>query len=56
MGINYKALTFIGSKVKSPTMKKGGDDYKKKTKEQEGRDILVKIILAHVPVSLIIWQ
>lgn len=45
-----QALTYIGNKVKSPSMKKG-EDFRKKAKDQEGRDILVKIVLAHVPVS-----
>jgi DNA-directed RNA polymerase III subunit RPC2 len=31
-------------------MARKGDEYRKKTKEQEGRDLLVKIVLAHVPV------
>lgn len=45
-----QALSYIGARVKSPTTKRS-DDQKKKTKAQEGRDLLVKIIIAHVPVS-----
>ena len=29
---------------------KKNDDYKKKTKTQEAKDLLFKIIIAHVPV------
>lgn len=51
--LNKKALSYIGNKVKSPSIRKGGEDYRKnKSKEQEGRDLLVKIILAHVPVDI----
>lgn len=43
-----QAWNYIGSRVK--TTIKRFDDSRKKTKTQEGRDILFKIILAHVPV------
>ena len=45
-----QALNFIGAKVKS-SGKRPGDDYYKKTKVQEAKDLLFKIILAHVPVN-----
>ena len=43
-----QAWSYIGTRVK--TTIKRFDDSRKKTKTQEGRDILFKIILAHVPV------
>lgn len=45
-----QALNYIGTRVKSTGSRKS-DDYKRKTKAQEGKDLLVKIILAHVPVN-----
>lgn len=43
-----QALTFIGTRVKSPSFKRADD--RKKSKAQEGKELVVKIILAHVPV------
>jgi DNA-directed RNA polymerase III subunit RPC2 len=46
-----QALNFIGGKVKSSGKRPGGEDYYKKTKVQEAKDLLFKIVLAHVPVD-----
>lgn len=45
-----QALNYIGTRVKT-TMNKKSDEYRRKTKAQEGRDLLVKIVVAHVPVN-----
>ncbi|CAF0705914.1 unnamed protein product [Brachionus calyciflorus] len=45
-----QAFSFIGNKVKSMSTKKS-DEHFKKTKAQEGKDLLTKIIVAHVPVT-----
>ena len=44
-----QAFSFIGAKVKTISSKKNDEAFKK-SKEQEGRDLLTKIIVAHVPV------
>lgn len=42
-------MNYIGARIKGSVKK--SDEYKKKTKVQEAKDLLVKIILAHVPVN-----
>lgn len=44
-----QAFSYIGAKVKSMSAKKNDESFKK-SKAQEGRDLLTKIIVAHVPV------
>lgn len=43
-----QALNFIGNRIKQQI--KRYESYNKKTKVQEARDLLTKILLAHVPV------
>lgn len=45
-----QAFSFIGAKVKTISSKKNDEAFKK-SKSQEGRDLLTKIIVAHVPVT-----
>lgn len=44
-----QAWNFIGSRIKTSIKKY--DDFKKKSKAQEAKDLLTKILLAHVPVN-----
>ena len=45
-----KAWNYIGTRIK--TSIKRYDSYKKKSKAQEAKDLLTKILVAHVPVKM----